>query len=79
MHKSYGVNELREMFLRFFDGKSFAIMAGMMSGGILLRRIPAVPTQFIAVFYSGLGAALLLAGILFGIKFFTSSSHSSAV
>ncbi len=49
-----------------------------LSGGILLRRIPAVPTQFIAVFYSGLGAALLLAGILFGVKFFTSSSHSSA-
>ena len=70
--------EERQMFLRFFDGKSFAIMAGMMSGGILLRRIPAVPTQFIAVFYSGLGAALLLAGILFGVKFFTSSSHSSA-
>ena len=67
--------EERQMFLRFFDGKSFAIMAGMMSGGILLR---AVPTQFIAVFYSGLGAALLLAGILFGVKFFTSSSHSSA-
>lgn len=70
--------EERQMFLRFFDGKSFAIMAGMMSGGILLRRISAVPTQFIAVFYSGLGAALLLAGILFGVKFFTSSSHSSA-
>lgn len=70
--------EERQMFLRFFDEKSFAIMAGMMSGGILLRRIPAVPTQFIAVFYSGLGAALLLAGILFGVKFFTSSSHSSA-
>lgn len=70
--------EERQMFLRFFDGKSFAIMADMMSGGILLRRIPAVPTQFIAVFYSGLGAALLLAGILFGVKFFTSSSHSSA-
>ena len=69
---------VRQLFLRFFDGKSFAIMAGMMSGGILLRRIPAVPTQFIAVYYSGLGAALLLAGILFGIKFFTSSSHSSA-
>ena len=70
--------EERQMFLHFFDGKSFAIMAGMMSGGILLRRIPAIPTQFIAVFYSGLGAALLLAGILFGVKFFTSSSHSSA-
>lgn len=70
--------EERQMFLRFFDGKSFAIMAGMMSGGILLRRIPAISTQFIAVFYSGLGAALLLAGILFGVKFFTSSSHSSA-
>ena len=70
--------EERQMFLRFFDRKSFAIMAGMMSGGILLRHIPAVPTQFIAVFYSGLGAALLLAGVLFGVKFFTSPARSSA-
>ena len=49
-------SEERHFFLKFFDGKSFAVMAVMMTGGIALR----------AVFYTGLGAALLLAGVLFG-------------
>lgn len=43
------------------------------TGGILLRRFSLVPASFIAVFYSGLGASLMLAGILFGrnyLKFF---------
>lgn len=61
---SYG--ETRQFFLKFFDGKAFAIMAVMMSGGIALRVSGVAPEQFIAVFYSGLGGALLLAGILFG-------------
>ena len=61
---SYG--ETRQFFLKFFDGKAFAIMAVMMSGGIALRASGAAPEQFIAVFYSGLGGALLLAGLLFG-------------
>ena len=56
-------------FLKFFDGKSFAIMAVMMSGGIGLRVSGLAPEQFIAVFYTGLGAALLLAGVLFGCNF----------
>ncbi|MCI9319824.1 MAG: hypothetical protein HFH05_07070 [Lachnospiraceae bacterium] len=39
-----------------------------MSGsiGIGLRTLKLAPERFIAVFYSGLGASLLLAGILFG-------------
>ena len=41
-------------------------MAVMMTGGIYLRVSGLGPEHFIAVFYSGLGAALLLAGILFG-------------
>lgn len=41
-------------------------MAVMMSGGMILRISGAAPEQFIAVFYTGLGAALLLAGLLFG-------------
>lgn len=53
-------------FLKFFDGKSFAIMAIMMSGGIGLRVSGLAPEQFIAVFYTGLGASLFLAGLLFG-------------
>ena len=41
-------------------------MAVMMTGGIYLRVSGLGPERFIAVFYSGLGASLLLAGVLFG-------------
>lgn len=53
----------------FFDVKSFIIMAAMMTLGIILRSTPAVPRVFIAVFYAGLGGALLTAGILFAVRF----------
>mgnify|MGYP006979014866 FL=1 len=56
----------RLFFLKFFDGKSFAIMAGMMLGGIALRASGLALDGFIAVFYTGLGASLLLAGLRFG-------------
>ena len=58
--------EERLFFLKFFDGKAFAIMAVMMTGGISMRASGLAPERFIAVFYTGLGAALLLAGLLFG-------------
>ena len=61
--------EERHFFLKFFDGKSFAIMAVMMSGGIGLRASGLAPERFIAVFYTGLGAGLLLAGLLFGCQY----------
>ena len=57
--------EERHFFWKFFDGKSFAIMAVMMTGGIGLRSSGLAPERFIAVFYTGLGASLLLAGLLF--------------
>ena len=60
--------EERHFFLKFFDKKAFAIMAVMMTGGIGLRVSGLAPEQFIAVFYTGLGAALL-AGLLFGRNF----------
>ena len=41
-------------------------MAVMMTGGIALRASGLAPERFIAVFYTGLGASLLLAGVLFG-------------
>lgn len=58
--------EERQFFLKFFDRKAFLIMAGMMTFGIGLRASGLAPEGFIAVFYTGLGASLLLAGILFG-------------
>lgn len=64
--------EEKQFFLKFFDVKSFVIMAIMMSGGIAIRAFELAPIRFIAFFYTGLGASLFLAGILFGIEFFKS-------
>ena len=61
--------EERHFFLKFFDGKAFVIMAVMVTGGIGLRVSGLAPERFIAVFYTGLGGALLLAGLLFGRNF----------
>ena len=44
-------------FLKFFDVKSFIIMAVMMTGGIWLRSSGVAPDRFIAFFYTGLGAS----------------------
>lgn len=65
----HAYTEARQFFWKFFDGKSFAIMAIMMTGGIWLRASGVAPERFIAVFYTGLGASLLLAGILFGCHY----------
>lgn len=54
----------------FFDTKGYIIMAIMMGGGIALRMSGALPDWFIAFFYTGLGLALLLAGISFVIRYF---------
>ena len=54
---------------QFFDLKSYIIMAVMMGGGIWLRSSGLAPDGFIAVFYTGLGCALALAGVLFWIMF----------
>lgn len=62
-------------FLHFFDLKSYLIMIFMMSGGIWLRYSGIVPEIFIAVFYTGLGCALGLAGVLFWGMFIKSGSN----
>lgn len=64
-----------QLFIKFFDVPSFIIMGIMMTDGILLRVLKIVPEIFIAVFYSGLGASLLLAGILFLLNFFKKYSY----
>ena len=57
------------LFLKFFDVKSFIIMAVMMTGGIWLRSSGVAPDRVISFFYSGLGTSLLLAGLLFACNF----------
>ena len=74
-----GYLEDRHFFLKFFDGKAFVIMAVMMTGGIGLRVSGLAPERFIAVFYTGLGAALLLAGLLFGRNFIKATIAAGAV
>lgn len=61
-----GYTEEYQFFWKFFDLKAFIIMAVMMTAGIYLRVSGLAPDRFIAVFYSGLGISLLLAGVLFG-------------
>ena len=70
-----GYEEAYKPVWHFFDLKSYIIMAFMMSGGIWLRSSGLVPDVFIAVFYTGLGLALALAGILFWIMFFMFNKH----
>ena len=60
-----GNEEERMHILRFFDTKSYIIMIFMMTFGIGLRTSGLCPDIFIAVFYSGLGTALVLAGLAF--------------
>ncbi|MGN1350505.1 MAG: hypothetical protein ACI4VM_05865 [Anaerovoracaceae bacterium] len=66
----HGYQEEFRPVWHFFDVRAYCIMAVMMGGGIWLRSSGLVPDVFIAVFYTGLGCALALAGILFGIVYF---------
>lgn len=61
-----GYEEEKQLFYKFFDLKSFLIMAFMISFGIIIRSFHLLPERFIAVFYTGLGTALFMAGVLFG-------------
>lgn len=62
-------------FYRFFDKKGYLIMACMMTGGVLIRSLHLLPYEFIAFFYTGLGIALCLSGILFLKEWMTFPSY----
>lgn len=64
-----GFEEDKKHILHFFDKKGYIIMAIMMGGGIGLRASGILPGWFIAFFYTGLGAALALAGVTFIISY----------
>lgn len=52
-------------FWHFYDLKAYLIMTCMMSVGIGFRAAGIFPEIFVAFFYSGLGLALALAGVVF--------------
>lgn len=53
----------------FFDVKGYVMMAIMMGGGIALREFGIIPEWIIAFMYTGIGAALALAGIGFAVHY----------
>lgn len=57
--------EEKRPFWNFFDMKAYLIMAVMMGGGIGFRVAGIFPDVFVAFFYTGLGCALALAGVVF--------------
>lgn len=64
-----GYEQERVNIFRFFDLKSYCIMAFMMTFGILLRQSNLWPPQCIKMFYLGIGTALIGAGAGFLLSF----------
>lgn len=62
--------QARRPFWHFFDRRAYVLMACMMGGGIGLRAAGVFPDRFVAFFYSGVGCALALAGVLFLRNYF---------
>lgn len=60
--------------LKFFDTRSYIIMAVMMTLGIVVRRSNIFKPLWVGAFYSGLGAALIAAGLFFLYHFFFDKS-----
>lgn len=65
----YGYKEVYKRPWNFFDKKSFLIMALMMTFGVTIRVLNLMPEGFITFFYTGLGMALTMAGILFLVNY----------
>ena len=58
----------RHLVFRFFDRRSYIMMAVMMTFGIVMRAMGLFPSWFIAFFYTGLGLALALAGASYIVR-----------
>ena len=71
VHRIRSYPDAKTNVFKFFDIKGYLIMAIMMGGGISLRMSGLVPGWFIAFFYTGIGFALLIAGVSFLGRHFT--------
>ena len=70
LRRIYGYDGGRKhCFLKFFDIKAYILMGIMMTGGILLRTLHVIPDRCTAMFYTGLGAGLTLAGLAFFVNY----------
>lgn len=64
-----GFEEDKKHIWHFFDKKGYIVMAVMMGGGMALRASGLLPEWFIALFYTGLGLALTVAGASFMVSY----------
>lgn len=70
LKRIYGYDDAKKYcFLRFFDVKAYILMGIMMTGGILMRTLGWIPDRCTAMFYTGLGGGLTVAGILFLVEY----------
>lgn len=68
-HRIMGYGAQKVWVFKFFDAKSYIIMIVMITAGVLIRRLHLMPDECIAMFYAGLGSALLAAGVAFVYQF----------
>lgn len=68
-HRILGLNDEKVWVFKFFDLKSYLIMFAMITLGITIRRFHLWPDHCIAMFYAGLGSALIAAGVAFLYQF----------
>ncbi|MBE6639293.1 MAG: hypothetical protein E7616_07575 [Ruminococcaceae bacterium] len=61
----------------FLDAKGYLLMLFMMGLGIVLRSFDLLPNAFFAVFYTGLGTALTLAGGMFIYNYFSTPTKET--
>ena len=64
-----GYEEEKQYFFKFFNIQAYCIMAFMITFGVALRLSNLCPDVFIAIFYTGLGASLFIAGISFFLHY----------
>lgn len=55
--------------------KGWIVMIFMITFGVTIRHFQLLPNSFISVFYTGLSSALIITGILFLIRAYSSSRH----
>lgn len=71
--------EDRTSLFKFFDKKGYIMMSAMMGVGVALRLSGFAPDWLFAFFYTGLGAALVVAGICFVVHYVRNMKSACAV
>lgn len=64
-----GFHDEKVWVFHFFDIKSYLIMFFMITLGVTIRSFHLMPDHCIAMFYAGLGSALVAAGVAFLYQF----------